>query len=132
MTARYAADTVGSTELMRAAGMTYRQLDYWTRRGVLFADHPTPGSGAQRVYPADEVPVACALVRLMAAGLPLDMAAELARRPIPAEGARDAVRVGRGVVLCLYPDLWQVDDLHPDDLPAPPGVATIPRQERDL
>lgn len=122
---------VGADEVLRAAGMTYRELDYWVRRGVLFARNPLPGSGAPRRFPADEIPVACALVRLRAAGVPLDLAAELSRHPVPDEGSRAAVRIGRGVVLCLYPDLWSVDDHHPLDDPDPDVVIRLPRQERE-
>lgn len=44
--------TLSSVEVCAATGVTYRQLDYWTRTGrVPVADgSPTPGSGSQRHY----------------------------------------------------------------------------------
>jgi len=65
-----------SEQAAQAAGITYRQLDHWTRRGYL-----RPGTernafshgqgGVSRVWPPAEV----------AAGLTPEAAAELARAP---------------------------------------------------
>jgi hypothetical protein len=60
-------------------GVTYRQLDYWTRHGLLSSDPPTPGSGTARRWSETEVEVAARLVRLLAAGLSLRVAAGVAR-----------------------------------------------------
>lgn len=37
-------------EVCRAAGVTYRQLDYWDRTGVICPSQPARGSGTQRGY----------------------------------------------------------------------------------
>lgn len=62
-----------------AAGPTYRQVDYWTRMGLLDADFPTPGSGHQRRYPASEVQVAATMRVLTEAGIEPAAAAKAAR-----------------------------------------------------
>lgn len=61
---------ITSAEVLDRAGVTYRQLDYWTRAGML---HPTngdqPGTGNPRFYPTSEIPIACLMRDLLAAGL---------------------------------------------------------------
>lgn len=61
-------------------GVTYRQLDHWTRAGYL---HPTngetPGSGKPRDWPADELRVAGIIAELRALGVELPVAARWAR-----------------------------------------------------
>lgn len=64
-------------EAFTTAGITYRQLVYWTDRGYL---HPAAGSTLRsRSWPASEVPVAATMRRLVAAGLPPAVAARVAR-----------------------------------------------------
>jgi hypothetical protein len=60
-------------------GISYRQLDYWTRIGLLVPDDPTPGSGIARSWPDSEVIVALLIRRLLDAGLELRAAARVAR-----------------------------------------------------
>jgi hypothetical protein len=60
-------------------GLTYRQLDYWTRVGYLRAADPTPGTGQAREWPEMEVVVAALMLRLLQAGLVLAVAARVAR-----------------------------------------------------
>lgn len=68
--------TVGSTEFVEAAGITYRQLDHWTRAGYLRATHPTqpigtyagPAHGYPRSYDADQIPTARLMGQLLRAG----------------------------------------------------------------
>lgn len=64
-------------EMMEAAGITYRQLDHWTRMEYLTAYGR--GSGTARSWPASEVEVARRMGRLAAAGLTPMAAAFLAR-----------------------------------------------------
>lgn len=47
-----------SPAALQAAGITYRQLDYWTRIGRLHPEVEAAGSGSQRLYAADEVAMA--------------------------------------------------------------------------
>jgi DNA-binding transcriptional MerR regulator len=60
-------------------GITYRQLDYWTRRGYLHALNAGHGAGSVRQWSAFERLIASWIGRLTAAGLTLDAAARVAR-----------------------------------------------------
>lgn len=40
------------------AGISYRQLDHWVRKGYLHADNPECGSGHSRTFQDEEVEVA--------------------------------------------------------------------------
>lgn len=52
-------ETFSGPDTCRDAGITYRQLDYWTRRGFIRpVGKSNPGSGAQRRYTAAEVEIA--------------------------------------------------------------------------
>lgn len=67
-------DIIGAHELTNQAGITYRQLDFWTRCGWLTPlprrlDHDMPGQGYPRVYPIDQVDLARQMRRLIDAGL---------------------------------------------------------------
>lgn len=53
--------TYSSVEVCKAAGVTYRQLDYWDRTGVVSPSVSANGSGTQRRYTAADA-VAVALV----------------------------------------------------------------------
>lgn len=73
---------IPSVAVVEAAGITYRQLDYWTRAGHLV---PIPGTGeghgSRRRYPADAIPQARLMGQLVALGFnDLAVAADLARR----------------------------------------------------
>lgn len=75
-----------------ATGATYRQVDYWTRIGLITAEEPPPGSGHPRRWPASEVPTVAAMVRLIRAGLKLSAAARAARNGgVIAPGVRVAM-----------------------------------------
>jgi hypothetical protein len=69
-----------SSDLLDRAGISYRQLDYWTRAGIL---NPTnggdPGSGRRRFYPTTELTIACLMRDLLEAGLNPRAAHTLAR-----------------------------------------------------
>lgn len=56
--------TVSTLQLMAAAGITYRQADYWTRTGVLHPVRVFTGSGVPRRYALSEVYLATALGRV--------------------------------------------------------------------
>ena len=62
-----------------ALGITYRQLDYWSRHDYLHANAATPGTGVPRTWPLEELAVAGRLVRLLDAGLNLQAALTVAR-----------------------------------------------------
>jgi MerR-like DNA binding protein len=60
-------------------GMSYRQLDYWVRRGYLRPGNVGAGSGSTRVWSKDELRVASLMARLVQAGLPPATASMVAR-----------------------------------------------------
>lgn len=69
------------TELMEEFGTSYRQLDYWIRKGYI---HTVPneraGSGYSRQLSEDEIQVARYMIRLINAGFVVSTAALIARR----------------------------------------------------
>lgn len=68
---------------MLDAGLTSRQLNYWATRGYLHpVDKANPGTGYPRKWPLVEYDVARLMVRLIAAGLSLDVAGPTARLSI--------------------------------------------------
>lgn len=70
---------VGRIEFLQRTGITYRQLDYWTRCELLRATDCTPGSGYRRGWPASEIPVAALMSRFEKAGLNVRVAEPAAR-----------------------------------------------------
>jgi DNA-binding transcriptional MerR regulator len=65
-------DWVTSHELLTDASITYRQLDYWCRTGLLTTIHnPNPGSGHLRVFPLSQLERARAVRELLDAGMAL-------------------------------------------------------------
>lgn len=69
--ARGDRDWVTAQELCRDAAITYRQLDYWTRTGLLQPVAPEPGSGHPRGYDLDQLEKATAIRELLTAGVSL-------------------------------------------------------------
>ena len=75
-------DTIGSHALTVRANITYRQLDHWTRTGLLepIPRGPFERMGFPREYPTTEVPVAKLIGQLTKAGVLASAAAPLARQ----------------------------------------------------
>lgn len=67
-----------AVEVAAKAGISYRQLDYWSRCGFLRPEGEV-GTGHPRDYPAAEVAVAVRMGRLVRAGLTATVAAKVAR-----------------------------------------------------
>ena len=88
-----------SPAVCEVVGVTYRQLDYWARTGLIMPTIPARGSGTQRLYSLDDV----VLVRLVA--VMLNGAASTGR----VERLRPAVSLVRNA-LADTPDgpLWLV------------------------
>ncbi|HYJ75733.1 MAG TPA: MerR family transcriptional regulator, partial [Kineosporiaceae bacterium] len=56
----------------RAAGITYRQLDYWARTGLVEPSvRPATGSGTQRLYSFRDILVLKVVKRLLDTGVSL-------------------------------------------------------------
>lgn len=69
---RHERDWVNTAELVIDSGASFRQIDYWTRTGLLIpAGVAAPGNGNDRHYPTDQLDRAKAVVALLAAGVDL-------------------------------------------------------------
>lgn len=93
----------------RAAGITYRQLDYWARTGLV---EPTvqgaKGSGSQRLYGFRDILVLKLVKRLLDTGISLQQI-RTAIEQLHASGVSDLAEVtlmsdGASVYLCVSPD----------------------------
>ncbi|MEV6897496.1 MerR family transcriptional regulator [Amycolatopsis sp. NPDC051372] len=81
------------------AGVTYRQADYWCRKGFIVA--PSLGSGNHRELSSDEAAVLHTMARLVAAGLAPDAAARVARQG----DGRGRYELADGVHITLVPPI---------------------------
>lgn len=70
---------LSSQTVADAAGVTYRQLDHWTRTGVLGCAESTVGSGNRRTYTFDDALVVAVLGRLARIAVRLDVLARVAQ-----------------------------------------------------
>lgn len=75
---------MNTLELAAHAGITYRQIDHWVRAGYLLPANPQPGSGIPRDFLPAEVAVTVRMAHLVAAGLYLPVAHQIARGDRPA------------------------------------------------
>jgi hypothetical protein len=66
---RAPAVELSSADLAAAACITFRQVDYWVRVGILRTLYPVEGSGSRRVFHPVEVRVARAVARLSDLGI---------------------------------------------------------------
>jgi hypothetical protein len=82
-----AAPAILSADVLRIAGITYRQCDGWIRAGHLkpwrLWRRNACGSGSPRIWPPEEVEIATRMGRLTAAGIPPSLAASFARTGWP-------------------------------------------------
>jgi hypothetical protein len=90
-------------------GLTYRQLDYWTRLGLLRSrrwiltaavsthrpaeEMPGAGSGVPRLYCASDIQPLRRVVQLLLLGMDLRLAFRLARQPGPTVQATHDIRI---------------------------------------
>lgn len=105
-------DTLGGYKgsvAARAAGITYRQLDYWARTGLV---EPTvqeaKGSGSQRLYSFTDILVLKLVKRLLDTGISLQQI-RTAIDQLHLSGRTDLSEVtlmsdGASVYLCVSPD----------------------------
>lgn len=82
---------------MTGTGASYRQIDYWFRRGYFRRPGqgapPTPGTGYPRDWTMREFTIASLIVRFIAAGIEVSAAAEWARDAVD-NGADQVTRNG--------------------------------------
>lgn len=73
---RHTGPTFTSSEVLLLTGVTYRQLDHWTRTGRIVGPSVEVGrgSGHSRVFSEEDVVEVAVLARLLIAGLSLGAA----------------------------------------------------------
>ncbi|MFM5967988.1 MAG: MerR family transcriptional regulator, partial [Micrococcales bacterium] len=93
------------TSAAAAAGITYRQLDYWDRTGLVQPSvRPAGGSGSQRLYAFRDILVLKLVKRLLDTGVSLQQI-RIAVEQLRAAGINDLGRItlmsdGARVYLC--------------------------------
>lgn len=83
----------------KVAGISYRQLNYWTERGFLLGN--AAGSGNTQNYPDGEVLVAIYMGALVRAGIKPDAAAGLAQTMAIEQSDSCSLDAGHGVRLVI-------------------------------
>jgi DNA-binding transcriptional MerR regulator len=92
-----------------AAGITYRQLDYWARTGLVEPSvRPASGSGTQRLYSFPDILVLKVVKRLLDTGVSLQNI-RIAVEHLRARGVADLARItllsdGTTVYECTSPE----------------------------
>lgn len=71
-------------EPFKDAGLTYRQVDHWCKRGYLQPVRRGTGSGYPRRWPPVEITIGLRIVELVEEGFRLDVAARRAREQVAA------------------------------------------------
>ncbi len=128
-----------------AAGITYRQLDYWARTGLVEPSvRAAHGSGSQRLYGFRDILVLKVVKKLLDAGISLQQirtavnhlrdrgTSDLARLTLMSDGATvyectspdqvvDLLAGGQGVFGIALGRIWQEVDGTLADLPAEPA-----------
>jgi DNA-binding transcriptional MerR regulator len=93
----------------RAAGITYRQLDYWARTGLVEPSiRPATGSGTQRLYSFRDILVLKVVKRLLDTGVSLQQI-RVAVTHLRERGVEDLAQItlmsdGASVYECTSPD----------------------------
>lgn len=77
-----AVPLISSVDAARSAGISYRQLDYWSRQGFIAPLVPATGSGSRRAWGVDQVPV----LRFLRAAIPLVISNPVSDRGTPDAG----------------------------------------------
>jgi len=133
-----------------AAGITYRQLDYWARTGLLEPSvRPAAGSGSQRLYSFRDVLVLKVVKRLLDTGVSLQQirqavehlrqrgSADLAGITLMSDGATvyectspdevvDLLQGGQGVFGIALGRVWREVEGTLSELPAEPAFTAAP------
>lgn len=75
---------VSATRLAEVTHLSYRRLDYYTRRGFVTPRNPDPGSGGRRAFAFAEAVKVAVIAELVAAGVQVTTAAAIANGAAPA------------------------------------------------
>ena len=137
-----------------AAGITYRQLDYWARTGLVEPSvRAAQGSGSARLYSFRDILVLKVVKRLLDTGISLQQIRaavahlrsrgtdDLAKVTLMSDGVSvyectssdevvDLLQGGQGVFGIALGRIWQEVDGTLAELPAPPSRRARPRTER--
>jgi DNA-binding transcriptional MerR regulator len=73
--------TYSTDDVVRATGLTFRQVDHMLRRRYVDVPDPTPGTGRPRHFTDDELDRVGIIKALVDAGLRPSRAAEIAQNP---------------------------------------------------
>jgi DNA-binding transcriptional MerR regulator len=92
------ANSFSSPEAQRIARITYRQLDYWIRTGLVRPSIGAKGSGTRRAFSYRDLVAVRAIAALKAAGVSLQAIRSVQRKLVEFEGSDDALRTGRLVI----------------------------------
>lgn len=101
--------TITATELAARSGASYRQIDYWTRIGVIDPSNKAQGSGTRRSFSVDLVPAVRCVARVQEAfgagqiAGRTGLARDVLRRVVVDHAAGETV-IGPGVRL-----VWEAD-----------------------
>ena len=139
-----------------AAGITYRQLDYWARTGLVEPSvRAARGSGSQRLYGFRDILVLRVVKRLLDTGISLQQirsavgylrehgATDLAQITLMSDGASvyactspdevvDLLQGGQGVFGIALGRVWQEVEGSLADLPADAGEEAAPAGNDEL
>jgi DNA-binding transcriptional MerR regulator len=97
-------DGVSAPEMLeRIPGLTYRQLDYWTRAGRIQALPGRSGSGNYRRYSEQQAALTARLHRLVVYGFTLNAAEQLAKD-------RRFVLDAISMLTAIYSELFAMED----------------------
>lgn len=97
-----------SLELAEVAGVSYRQVDFWVRKGYIKERSPGGGSGFLRDFADEEVAVTMKMASLVRIGLKPEPAAEYARLMV--EHDTDAVTVDGWMITELPVELAELEE----------------------
>lgn len=90
---------MSSSDVCQQAGVSFRQLDYWSRIGLLVEERQSKGSGVPRSFRPSEVPVARYLAVTVDRFRGESRVGEIAQ--LVRDGQRGVVEITHGVLLDL-------------------------------
>ena len=96
---------LNAEQILAATGLTYRQLDHWTRRGYLRTANSESDKRQVRLWFYQERDVATLMVRLSNAGFTTKKAHRIARAALGApRNGRASIRIADDVVVTIKGD----------------------------
>jgi DNA-binding transcriptional MerR regulator len=112
---------MNAADLAEHAGITYRQLDYWTRQGWL--RHASMGSGKDRDYTSTEAHVCVWMARFVRLGVTPVRAASYAREWV----AHGRASLGEGLEIVPSDHAATVEAYHTEMQAARAHLAALTR-----